>query len=86
MIASPENEKTLRDLLSYYDPLGVDERTDEYIVIAHIILARLKDVSTFGQLEDVLDESFGMWVEEDTPELVRQCGRVAVDFWKIAQN
>jgi hypothetical protein len=84
--ASIENEKRLRELLALYDPLGVDDRTDEYIIIASVILGRLKDVSTIDDLETLLDESVGTWVDEDTPEQTRQCANVARDFWNPTET
>lgn len=86
MNASPANERKLRDLLASYDPLGIDSFTDEYLVIVRVILGRLEDVATIGDLENLIDESFGMWVDEDTPELTRDYARVTTDFWEFAQN
>jgi hypothetical protein len=81
--ASIENGKKLQELLAFYDPLGVDERTDEYLIIASVILSHLKAVHTIGDLETLLDESVGTWVDEDTPEQTRQCANVARDFWNL---
>jgi hypothetical protein len=86
MNCSFEREKSLRDILRRVDPLGVDARTDEYDVISRIVAAGLTDVQSVSGLEELLNQSFAMWVEEESPALCRDYAEIANNFWDPEQD